>query len=278
MWQIGQIISWVARTKNIAHLADEFTAHDPDENHSGTCLRKRSCDRDADQPANQIADDLALNSRTSRTRRRKTPTALRSCALALTCAKAIGIASCRDESGWIPLENWVGIRVRVKVHAALQSYWIALLVPSDDRIVIPVVVVVGCSLRVVVLAGKRVSDSQSGVWGDSTENAIVSALLPGETMPDSSGRLTQEDVQKLQAWWNKTWKEPVICPVCKTSTWSTAAHVVQMYRLATDAGVTGSASYQFIAVSCTTCSHTMLFNSVSMGITPPFKPDAGKVG
>lgn len=97
-------------------------------------------------------------------------------------------------------------------------------------------------------------------------------------MPDSSGRLTNEDLQKVNTWWNTKWKGPVICPVCKTSTWSTAAHVMQMYRLAADAQAAGTSSYQFVAVSCRTCAHTLLFNSVSMGVTPRMPPDADKVG
>ena len=89
-------------------------------------------------------------------------------------------------------------------------------------------------------------------------------------MPDANGRLTPEDIQKVAAWWQQHWKAPVVCPVCKTSEWSTAAHVVNVPRHAADAYAPNAVTYPQIAVGCNACGHTMFFNAVKMGITPMF--------
>jgi len=89
-------------------------------------------------------------------------------------------------------------------------------------------------------------------------------------MPDSSGRLTPEDHQKIQIWWSKHWSAPVICPVCKTSEWVLADHVVNIVRHGTDAQV--GASYPHIIVGCKTCAHAMFFNAVSIGVAVAWEP------
>jgi hypothetical protein len=89
-------------------------------------------------------------------------------------------------------------------------------------------------------------------------------------MPDSSGRLTPEDNQKIQAWWGQHWKSPVICPVCKTDSWALGAHVVNVPRHGTDAFM--AEAYPQLLVGCRTCGHTMFFNAVSIGVAPAYIP------
>jgi hypothetical protein len=96
---------------------------------------------------------------------------------------------------------------------------------------------------------------------------MLAALVSrGGAMPDQSGRLTPEDHQKIQNWWIGRWKIPVVCPVCKTSEWMVGEYVVTLSRAASDAFVSGTPVYQMIQVGCIFCSHTMLFNAVSMGV------------
>lgn len=97
------------------------------------------------------------------------------------------------------------------------------------------------------------------------------SLERGGEMPDSAGKLSQDDFQKIKAWWDQHWKGDVVCPVCKTKHWTTSAHVVQTPRWSTPEAAGAPPVYPYIAISCNTCSHTLLFSAVRMGITPPFK-------
>jgi hypothetical protein len=88
-------------------------------------------------------------------------------------------------------------------------------------------------------------------------------------MPDYTGALSEPDNQKIQDWWTQHWKSPVICPVCKTSEWTVAPHVVNIQRYAMDAAAANTVSYPHIAVTCKKCAHSMFFNAVQIGISPP---------
>jgi hypothetical protein len=100
-------------------------------------------------------------------------------------------------------------------------------------------------------------------------------------MPDSSGRLSQADNDTIKRWWDQHWKEPVICPVCKTSDWSLGPHIVNVQRHAADAGVANTPTYPHILVSCKTCAHTMFFNAVTIGVAaaeaPPVEAVLAKI-
>jgi hypothetical protein len=86
-------------------------------------------------------------------------------------------------------------------------------------------------------------------------------------MPDSAGILSLEDNQKIQRWWVQQWKAPVVCPVCKTSEWTQAPHVVNIPRHAVDAYVADTINYPHIAVTCNSCAHSMFFNAVQIGVS-----------
>jgi hypothetical protein len=62
-------------------------------------------------------------------------------------------------------------------------------------------------------------------------------------MPDLNGVLSPEDNAKIQKWWAEHWKAPVVCPVCKTTEWTQASHVVNIQRHAVDANAPYSLSY-----------------------------------
>jgi hypothetical protein len=93
-------------------------------------------------------------------------------------------------------------------------------------------------------------------------------------MPDSSGALTAADNEKIQRWWAQHWKSPVTCPVCKTSAWTAAPHIVNVPRFAADALAGNTQTYPFIIVSCNTCFHSMFFNAVPIGIAPAYSAPA----
>jgi hypothetical protein len=96
-------------------------------------------------------------------------------------------------------------------------------------------------------------------------------------MPTIDGTLTDEDNEKIQRWWSQHWQAPVICPVCKTSDWITAPHVMNVTRHAADAYVTDTVSYPHIVVSCKKCAHSMFFNAVAIGVAASHSaPDTRK--
>jgi predicted nucleic-acid-binding Zn-ribbon protein len=87
-------------------------------------------------------------------------------------------------------------------------------------------------------------------------------------MPDATGALTPADNDTIQRWWNQHWKAPVTCPVCKTTEWTIAPHVVNFQRHAMDASVGNTVSYPHIVVTCKNCAHSMFFNAVQVGVSP----------
>ena len=100
------------------------------------------------------------------------------------------------------------------------------------------------------------------------------SLGMGGTMPDQRGRLTPEDFEKIRQWWltNERWKASVVCPACQTTSWTVLDFVLQLMRHGEDAIVTGTPAYPMIGVICNHCSHTMLFNAVTMGVVGEYDP------
>lgn len=85
-------------------------------------------------------------------------------------------------------------------------------------------------------------------------------------MPDATGKLTPEDEQKTRLWFARHWKAPVVCPVCKSSTWTQAGHVVQMPRWSSDVLLGQAPTYPVLPVYCNTCAHVLFFGTPQMGI------------
>lgn len=88
-------------------------------------------------------------------------------------------------------------------------------------------------------------------------------------MPDQGGRLTDADQEKARQWFAIHWKEPVVCPVCRTDNWTVGDHVVQSARWAQN--MFAPPAYPFVMVACNSCHHTLLFNAVPMGIVPVYQ-------
>jgi len=88
-------------------------------------------------------------------------------------------------------------------------------------------------------------------------------------MPDSGGVLSPEDNAKIQSWWSQHWVNPVTCPVCKTTEWIQAPHVVNIPRHAVDAMTINTISYPHIVVTCKNCAPSMFFNAVQIGVSTP---------
>ena len=88
-------------------------------------------------------------------------------------------------------------------------------------------------------------------------------------MPDEHGLLSKADNDSIQRWWDQHWKEPVICPVCKTTDWSLSSHLANVQRFATDANASNTPTYPHIIITCKSCAHSIFFNAVQIGIAAP---------
>jgi hypothetical protein len=87
-------------------------------------------------------------------------------------------------------------------------------------------------------------------------------------MPDKHGLLGKADNDSIQRWWDRHWKDPVICPVCKTTDWSLSSHLVNI-QFATDANASNTPTYPHIIITCKFCAHSIFFNAVQIGIAAP---------
>ena len=93
-------------------------------------------------------------------------------------------------------------------------------------------------------------------------------------MPDDRGKLNPEDHAKINAWWQGRWRGPIACPICQTSEWKVQDYVVNYSRHARDAYTDGTPSFPMILVTCQTCTNTLSFSAVSMGVTPEYQEAA----
>ena len=86
-------------------------------------------------------------------------------------------------------------------------------------------------------------------------------------MPDEHGQLNEADNDLIERWWTQHSKDSVICPVCKTTNWKVAGHLVNIQGDA--ANGSNRPTYPHVIVTCKSCAHSMLFNAVQIGIATP---------
>src|SRR5689334_930907 len=88
-------------------------------------------------------------------------------------------------------------------------------------------------------------------------------------MPDEHGHLNEADNDLIERWWGQHSKDSVICPVCKTTNWKVAQHLVNIHVDTADANGSDMPTYPHVIVTCKSCAHSMLFNAVQIGIATP---------
>jgi hypothetical protein len=93
-------------------------------------------------------------------------------------------------------------------------------------------------------------------------------------MPDEYGRLVEADNDLIERWWGQHSKDSVICPVCKTTDWKIAGHLVNIQSDAADANASNTPTYPHIILTCKFCAHSMVFNAVQIGIVATYVPPA----
>jgi hypothetical protein len=85
-------------------------------------------------------------------------------------------------------------------------------------------------------------------------------------MPDEHGRLTEADNDLIERWWGQHSKDPVTCPVCKTTSWRIAGHLANIQRHAAEANTSNTPTYPHVIVTCKFCAHSMFFDAMQLGI------------
>lgn len=90
-------------------------------------------------------------------------------------------------------------------------------------------------------------------------------------MPDTQGKLTQAEIQAVQAWMTKQGTGLHICPVCSSGQWTIGEFIVQPL-VVSGGGVPqmGGIGYPNVLL-LSPCGYTRYMNAVIMGILPPVR-------
>ena len=93
----------------------------------------------------------------------------------------------------------------------------------------------------------------------------------GRVMPDTEGRLSYEERQKVNQWLVSHGHGPFLCPLCKQQNWGLADHVVNLMVYRPREFVIGGPTYPCVQLICNECCSVQLLNAVRMGLVkePP---------
>jgi hypothetical protein len=89
-------------------------------------------------------------------------------------------------------------------------------------------------------------------------------------MPDSSGKLSPEESNKVLEIVNNKWKKGIPCELCgSVSQWLIGSYVVSPVMLENGKGfLLGGQTLPSVPVFCKTCGNTKLINALIMNIIP----------
>ena len=74
------------------------------------------------------------------------------------------------------------------------------------------------------------------------------------------------DVEKAEEWLNTHWKGDQICPICGKDDWVIIDEVVEVRAYSEGRTVIGGSIYPHMAVICSKCGNTLLFNALLAGL------------
>ncbi len=76
------------------------------------------------------------------------------------------------------------------------------------------------------------------------------------------------DAKKVNAWLGEHWKGNRACPICGNSHWEMGEELVEVRdcRYGQRFNLDGEVSYPLVVVICETCSYTMFFNAIRIGL------------
>ncbi len=85
-------------------------------------------------------------------------------------------------------------------------------------------------------------------------------------MPDSRGKLTDEDANIVESWLNKRLKSGAECQICGHSPLKIGEYTFAPPVIIGGGGILQKTSVPFVAVDCDNCGHTLLFSAVKLGL------------
>ena len=97
-------------------------------------------------------------------------------------------------------------------------------------------------------------------------------------MPKPNGQLAQDELDKIVAWLTEKIPQPHLCPSCRHNNWDVGQFLIQPTTLGAGGNILlGGIGYPQVLLTCTNCGHTLMYNSVLMGLSKPSPPltDAG---
>ncbi len=76
------------------------------------------------------------------------------------------------------------------------------------------------------------------------------------------------DAAKVNAWIDEHWKGNRACPICGNTHWGIGAELVEVrdYRYGQRFNLDDEIAYPLVLVFCETCSYTMLFSAIMLGL------------
>jgi hypothetical protein len=89
-------------------------------------------------------------------------------------------------------------------------------------------------------------------------------------MPDTDGKLTQDEKQRVIQRITSAWHEPRFCPYCGSPQWLVGDHLVQPVTLGANVSmmIGGGIGYPQVMLISAGCGYTVFFNAVVLGILP----------
>ncbi len=92
-------------------------------------------------------------------------------------------------------------------------------------------------------------------------------------MPDSTGKMSQLERDKIAAWVNKKTKNGS-CPVCGSNSWVVLEHLMSGAVFTGPNLIIGGPNYPQAVVVCNNCAYARTFMAIAIGVIPPDSPIA----
>lgn len=88
-------------------------------------------------------------------------------------------------------------------------------------------------------------------------------------------KLTLEQRQKIEKWFDEKAQVMGQCPVCRSRNFGLMDHMVAPPIFEANGGLTiGGPAYPMIMIACGHCGHTQFHNAVMIGLLPAAQPAA----
>jgi hypothetical protein len=97
-------------------------------------------------------------------------------------------------------------------------------------------------------------------------------------VPDARGKLSEEEMAKVEAWFKKNWTKHYTCPVCGSDKWTTNGHLGHAPPVPAGWKLPQSIPTTPFVMVHSPCGYVTFFNAVIMGLWKPYVPPADTEG